>query len=374
MDDPILLPRVLRPSVGRFLLALPGMVILAVLGAVLVYVGVTSPQPLALVAGLVLSGLVLFLVLNLWAPLVLTEEGFVLKRAFRELRVRWEDAEEFQVTAKVAIGWNYVAGHKRTSAWRSLNRAEGTEASIPGLYAGLPIAELVQLMNRLRIARQAVPGLSPEQRFGLAVGALLAQMNGHRHDCLHGDIPGQALRLTAHRVLEEAWGVDGPEALRETLRWLSEEGHRGEYEQFARALERPVPEPLALLDEEQARGMDQAQRKEFVRKVELVAKHRDRHASILAWDLCRLVAVARFGAGASYLSNNEAWTWILGAAARLQETFSSWSELGANYAMGREFWGGEEGLEMYGKAQAWLLDSGNPDSPWNTVPWGLQRS
>lgn len=371
MKSTIALPVTLRPNTSRLLLALPGLLIFAVLGVVLVYFGLADHKMVAVPFGVLFCLLTVYLTLNLRCRLTLTEQGFAFKTALRDLNVRWEDVEDFVVSGRLAVGWNYRKGFKEMTVWRKLNRGAAAEASIPGMLGGMSSGELAELMNRLRIARQTVSPLTPAQEFGLAAGAVLAEMNGHRHDCLPGDLPGQSLQIAMRTVLSDDWDVGGPEQVVETLRWLSEEGHRAEYEELRGQLvdAGPIAEPLALLEEESAKRMSARERQDFERKVACVAGHGQRHPTILAWDLCRLVSVARFGAGAGYLGDDDAWRWILEAANRLRSTFGSWREMSDNYSVGREFWGDTDSKEPYEQARVSLLDSGNTESPWNRLPW-----
>jgi hypothetical protein len=369
--DKIALPITMRPNVSRYLMILPGMLIISAIGVVLLYVGLTEGKLAALPFGGLFCLLAAFLVLNLRSGLTLTEEGFVFRQAFRELRVRWEDVEDFVPFSRLAVGWNYRANHKPMTIWRKLNRGGGMEASVPGMFGGKSAVELARLMNRLRLASLPAPTLTGEQRFALATGAPLAEMNGHRHDLLQGDTPGQLLQMSARTVLKDDWDVGGPKPLEETLGSLSEKGHRSEYDQIRAALEAAAPgtAPLDLLEKESAKRLSSKERKEFERAVAFVDAHRGEHPSILAWDLCRLVAVARFGAAAGYLSEEAAWKWILDAAGQLRSAFTSWRALGENYAIGRGFWGSSDGAELYQRAMEVLLDPANATSPWNQVPW-----
>ena len=73
--------------------------------------------------------------------------------------------------------------------------------------------------------------------------------------------------------------------------------------------------------------------------VEMVQKYAAQlgSKSLLGFDLCRYVAVCRWGCLCGYLTEDEAWDKIMPVAAKLQATFSSWKELGQNYLIGREF-------------------------------------
>jgi hypothetical protein len=241
--------------------------------------------------------------------------------------------------------------------------------AIGAFFIILTIVLLNGVRTELRIARRVVAPLSPEQQFALAVSAILTGMNGDRHDCLHGNRPGLLLRNQTRTVLSSYWNIKNSKQLIETLQWLSEEGHRAEYEAMYDAISNawPISNQLQLLDEKVVKKMRSAERKDFQRKFACIVKYRLQYSSILAWDLCRLVSVARFGVGAEYITEDEAWKWILDAAQRLQSAFGSWHELGENYIVGRNFLGfpGSAAETVYKS----LIDRNNTASPWNKIPW-----
>ena len=222
--------------------------------------------------------------------------------------------------------------------------------------------------------RRSAPVLDPEQRFALATGAILTEMNGQRHDCLLGDEPSGSLKRSMRETLADYWGVENREQLLEILHWLSEEGHRAEYEALAAVLAEahPIGDPLDLLSQEALAAMGPDEREVFRKQAAFIGEHGRKHPSILAWDLCRLVSVARFGAAAGYLSETEAWKWILDAARELNAAFGSWRELGANYMAGRRYWaqeGNAEASTAFERTYAALVDERNEASPWNRISW-----
>ncbi len=174
-------------------------------------------------------------------------------------------------------------------------------------------------------------GLTQEQRFGLAVSALLTELNGEEHDILEGGMPGEEIMKDAREALREWWRVEERSDLLGLLSWLLEEGDREECEEG-----------------------------------------KDNPSSMLAWDLCRLVTAARWGAGAEYLSRDEAWDWIEKSARRIRESFVSWAEMGESFLDGYLYWSegrsdiyDEELDDIFND----LLDPENEESPWNRVPW-----
>lgn len=371
IENTVTLPVTLRSKVKRIVILGLAVLVLGAIGTLMVTMGLSSKSTGITVIGVLFYLLAALTLLSFRAKLTLTEEGFVYKGVFKSLAVRWADVEDFVVGDFQTIGWNYLPEYRKLTAMRKINRGGGTEASIPGQFGGMSLLELANVMNRLRMSCQTVPPLTPEQQFGLAVSAILTEMNGHRHDCLHGDKPGLSLKSQALEILSSYWDIHSPEQLEETLQWLSEKGHREEYEVMHGAITNagPISDPLELLTEEAVKQMSAGERKEFQRQAACVATYRQKHSSILAWDLCRLVSVARFGAGAGYLTEAEAWRWIRAAAWKLRLAYDSWQEMSDNYLVGREFSGFSDTDGTVENIVKSLLDVNNAASIWNKVPW-----
>lgn len=59
-----------------------------------------------------------------------------------------------------------------------------------------------------------------------------------------------------------------------------------------------------------------------------------------AWDLLRFLLVARLGASAQYLTEDDSWTRIEPIALRLQATYGGWTEMAQAYVVARRQWKG----------------------------------
>src|SRR5262249_25386425 len=69
-------------------------------------------------------------------------------------------------------------------------------------------------------------------------------------------------------------------------------------------------------------------------------------------------------------SEDEAWDQILPAARRLQQTFSSWQEMGWNFIVGREFWAPQDEYNAATEYAYYELLT-RPESPWRRYRWDL---
>ncbi|WNY27463.1 DUF1266 domain-containing protein [Methanolapillus ohkumae] len=93
--------------------------------------------------------------------------------------------------------------------------------------------------------------------------------------------------------------------------------------------------------------------------------------SVLAWDLGCFIHVCRLGFAAGFIREEEAWDSIMPAALILQEEFESWEDLSVSYLTGAIIWN-----NSYREQEAVLknhtLLTQRPESPFLTLPWGLE--
>lgn len=92
-------------------------------------------------------------------------------------------------------------------------------------------------------------------------------------------------------------------------------------------------------------------------------------SSIVAWDSARLINVARGCVEAKYLTEAEAWSFIMGAAKELAKTYTSWEELSVAYSTGYLFWDGGNTSDYTNMKlnRKHLLE--DQKSPWVKLPW-----
>jgi hypothetical protein len=225
-------------------------------------------------------------------------------------------------------------------------------------YLWIAVAAGVLLLVIERIAR---PRLTPAQRWALAAGANMARARGDSLDSLAIGLPRKQLRA----MLLQGWNIKGPEDVEPTLDWLDREGHTHQLRAMLKAIA-AVPPPkidawLGQYDEDVQRAC------------RFAIQHREafKDGEIVAWDLERLIFVARAGFSAGYLDQAQAWQHIERAAQRLRRTYGSWSEMSENYLLGRRYWGEGEALQKrFDAAAHWLLTDRR--SPWRRLDWGTE--
>jgi TPR repeat protein len=208
-----------------------------------------------------------------------------------------------------------------------------------------------------------------QKQWGLATTAILTKRNHEDFYSLTGDpiVPRAVKRQKAS--LSRGWGISSRDDLIKKMEWVRDEGHRAAFDQITADREKAewfVSLRDRMLKKEQAHNYDY--RHDFVE--EHGAAMGDK--SLMAWDMARLVSLARWGVLCGYLEKEEAWDWIMPAAHELQKTYSSWEDLAENYLLGRQFWSEyytyKNGYK-YEQAAYWSLNS--PFSPWNRFDWEL---
>jgi ankyrin repeat protein len=227
-----------------------------------------------------------------------------------------------------------------------------TAATGTGALPGFPVGSAVANQSPSRA----------QQNWALAASAIVAT---HNHEPLDTLSSGGTV-LGTKRMLQDWWGISNRDQLLQSLEWIDQGGHRQLFSALGARTASLSPEDLSRLvsqlDPEDANSLTIAHR--------YYGKYSTQ--SITAWDYGRYINVCRWGVAAGYLSEDEAWPRVMHAAQILQQTFTSWSEFGENYLVGREFWSlsqtkidGQQMRAIYAR----LLNDGS--SPWNRIPWGL---
>lgn len=180
--------------------------------------------------------------------------------------------------------------------------------------------------------------LTKEQLYLLAMNALLTEANDQLHDTLYGESDAEQAKEIAANTLEEFWEITDKNSLMEIINWLHSGGHRMNF--TTDIADGTISDP-----EEWPEHID-------------------------AWDFCRVMSLARWGAAAGYITDEEAWTQMRISANYLETKFSSFKELGENYIHGYEYWFDEAVNDDIDEAFDWLLDEENKESPWINIEWG----
>lgn len=220
------------------------------------------------------------------------------------------------------------------------------------------LQELVFALRFPYVIEPKLAPLTPAQRWVMAANAQHARRNGERLDSLHsGHSPA-----TEKWLLKEWWGCTDRTQVLATIEELSDGGHDAHFQQVRAAV--AAHEAAGDLAAWTA-SLDGDER----RQVEFVRACSSPNASLLGWDLVRVVQVARSAYVARYLTEAECWELLMPVGRRLQAAHGSWSELGAGFHRGRAFWGGHsaDSDALYEETDSWLRDAA--DSPWRQLDW-----
>lgn len=204
-------------------------------------------------------------------------------------------------------------------------------------------------------------GLDESQLRLLAFGAPMLVYNDENVDsiaCAEEDVE------TIRNTIENWWNVTDKESTLDIVRWLLEEGHHAEADEALEELRKRGLENISQEerdDEENKMG-----------DVCLIMKSMTENGwcpenrmpeSVIAWDLVRVVNLARWARLCGYLNDDEMWQIMQTAADTALHHFSSWEEYGRSFIMGRGVWHGDpdDSETAFGIVSLLLEDE---ESPW----------
>jgi hypothetical protein len=175
--------------------------------------------------------------------------------------------------------------------------------------------------------------LPPSAQWGLALAAMYTRAHGCGDRALE---PWSDVKESfSAGMLKQWWGINGATPARrrnqaiDILGWLAKEGHR------------TSPKYVEPGDREAPRDL-------------------------LAWDMARLVMVARHAFMAGYITEEEGWAYVREAAKMAQASFKSWEDYARRYTRGHFRWSGGPD-EVFDNAVVFLLKDAS--SPWRKLDW-----
>lgn len=237
------------------------------------------------------------------------------------------------------------------------------------LFAFLVVVPLaafaaVQEDNTVPYKPDVEPGTS--RAWALLTSAVLFERNKFTHDQLGGVTRDAKTKAAAVKLLEDDWDIAKREELLQELEHLKRYGHRDEWgkrmQELAKLSAQELENRLKRIEDEGSRDTTRA----MWNAVPRVAKLK---SGLLAWDLCRYVAICRWGFAAGLLTEVEAWELIEPVTKQLQKAYASWDELGTAFCIGREIF--RPGKNAETEAAFERLRTGEK-SPWRTTGWNLK--
>lgn len=204
----------------------------------------------------------------------------------------------------------------------------------------------------------------------IAIGAILSTQNDEELNNLRPDIPQEAVE-ELKLVLIESWGIYTKEDAVRQIKWLKRSGHNKQFEKLRKFI-------LAATNDDE--GTFQKIKFNIMQEMfttdpflaDFAWEHRNDLAEdgIIAWDMGRLVNVARWSYTVGYISEEEALEAMAFAGKKVREKFNSWDEFADNYRLGRAFWLNSEVQPELELAINKLKT--DPESPWKKLDWNLE--
>ena len=209
-----------------------------------------------------------------------------------------------------------------------------------------------------------------DRAWAYAVGAPYHVAHGLAVDAVVADAAGDFQQ----EMFSRDWGIDNREGLIAQMNSLGENGHRHKFGLTLRYYAMLWRPRIASLREEcraavREGGEDADDSAAALWRLDAVqANTRDiRSSPLLAFDAARAVMLARAGLMIGWLTDDEAWTYMVAVARDVQRTYSSWQHYGADFVLSRNVWAGDSTPDIFDDAVAALL--AKPDSPWQTLAW-----
>ncbi len=202
---------------------------------------------------------------------------------------------------------------------------------------------------------------SDEQLWCLGLSAVNTQYNGERHDLL-----GHSDRDQYQNILSAWWDIVDRDTYQESIEWLRDDGHRSDFNEVLGHVlslsSAELHDLLSQMKEQDARTWHRFRIVSHYRTV--IHRH-----GIVAWDLARVVLLARMAFTAGYINEFEAWETIYEEATQANTLFDNWYEFSQSYLIGRQFamrnLDDAAGNKHIQSAHALLSD---PGSPWVRFP------
>lgn len=177
--------------------------------------------------------------------------------------------------------------------------------------------------------------------------------------------------------LQEAWGIRSRAQLLSRLHWILREGHRVDFEFEIAQTDGLSDAEASNFSQRAAADPNESAREQGWRVQQLRGNTRGiREVNFEAWDLVRAAMLTRAGYSLGWLSEAEAVDTLNLISTRLQQSYSSWQQLGEHFMTARWYWEGVTGLEAQQSdahdvsRQSALLDPRR--GPWAHVPWNRQ--
>ena len=220
--------------------------------------------------------------------------------------------------------------------------------------------------------------LSVDQQNALSTGLIITEQNMFCCDSLESDASNSGKTEQRYR-LRNGWGIYSSES---AIKSLSSFGSTHKLYDIAIEIYLKVPKEhwQSCIDEQIPDQFRQdilayCSQLDNVCKVLLKnkgAKDEDEinqilHRGTIAWDLGRLVYIARASYVAGYINKDQAWQSINSVLPILKQSFSDWKAFGQSYMLGRAMWSHDDS-GIYGLFDIYQQCVTSEQSPWIKFP------
>lgn len=202
--------------------------------------------------------------------------------------------------------------------------------------------------------------LNEKQLYLLAFGAPLFIYNSENVDSYDSQYDVEITK----QQMDEWWGIQDHDSAIDTVQWLCQEGHHAKADAVLRLiLSNAESIPAELADKyDDVRTILNYMLENQLCTIEEIPM------SSMAWDLVRVVNVARWTQQCGYITTDEMWQIMNVAAEMATQNFASWEEYGRSFAFGRGVWhGDEDDCETAQDIVNTLLKK--EESPWIQFSW-----
>ncbi len=202
--------------------------------------------------------------------------------------------------------------------------------------------------------------LNEKQLYLLAFGAPLFVYNSENVDSYDSQYDVEITK----QQMDEWWGIQDHDSAIDTVQWLCQEGHHAKADAVLRLiLSNAESIPAELADKyDDVRTILNYMLENQLCTIEEIP------VSSMAWDLVRVVNVARWTQQCGYITTDEMWQIMNVAAEMATQNFASWEEYGRSFAFGRGVWhGDEDDCETAQDIVNTLLKK--EESPWIQFSW-----
>lgn len=225
---------------------------------------------------------------------------------------------------------------------------------------------------------QKTEQLTVDQQNALSAGLIISEQHMFCWDSLESDARNSGKKEQRYR-LSTAWDVTSPQSATECLSSFGSVHKLIDVaieiylnvpkEQWQSCIDDQVPEDYRDIITIYCSRLDQVSSMLIENKV---AEDQDELRQILlrgsiAWDLGRLVYIARASYIAGYISKDQAWQSINSVLPTVKENFANWKEFGQSYMLGRAVYQPDD-ASLPGLFDIYTQSTTCEESPWLKYP------